>query len=222
MTEPLTASYVRVLDGYYARPGYFTTDLARGMIRTPTGARICVVTEDFLRGFRAAVRFECGKATDRVFKKCGVRWGAAFAARFERELSDHFGVPAKELSAGLVQNCLDEAFRHHGWGRVVLDLTAYDWGVVQVTVHDPVMAAVVGQSDRPADSLTAGFLAGVFGYFAGTELDCQQTECPTRGAAAARFVVGGPVRLKPVPGWVADGTPHAAVVARLRRAADVD
>ena len=61
-----TASYVRLVSGYYSRPDYCAADVDKGTIRTPTGARVCALTDDFLRGFRAAVQFECGKATDRV------------------------------------------------------------------------------------------------------------------------------------------------------------
>lgn len=216
--DMLASSYVRVLGGYYSRPDYFQHDVAKGTIRTVAGTRMCALTDDFLRGFRGAVRYECGKASDRVFKKCGIRWGNSFAARFDREISDHYGVPTRELSAGIVQTCLDEAFRQHGWGSITVDLSDYDHGLVTIVIRDSVMPAVVGSSDKPSDALMSGFLQAIFTHYAGTDLECHQTDCPSRGSDASRFLLGHPDRLKPVPGWVADQLSHAAIVSRLRRA----
>ncbi len=215
MTTEAT-SYVRLINGYFSRPDYFHADVEKGTIRTPTGVRICALTDDFLRGFRSAVRFECGKATDRVFKKCGKRWGLSFAERFDRELMDHFGVPVQDMSTGIIERCLDEAFRYHGWGRLKLDLSSYDHGIVGVTVTDPVMPDVVGKSEKPSDALFAGFLAAVISHHAKTELDCQQTECPTLGADASRFVISLPSRLEDVAKMVTDGLSHAAILRRLK------
>lgn len=216
-----TTSYVRALNGYYSRPDFFRTDVEKGTIRTPTGTRVCALTDDFLRGFRTALEFECGKAAERVFKRCGKRWGAVFVARFDRETGEHFGVPTREVSAGLVHRCLGEAFRYHGWGRLNIDMAEYDSGLVQAEVRDPVMPASAPASrGRPSDSLMAGFFSAVFSYYAGIELDCQQTDCPSRGADASRFVVGLPGRLAAVETWVADGLTHQAVLRRLKNPAE--
>jgi predicted hydrocarbon binding protein len=218
----VAASYVRLLNGYFSRADYFQADVEKGTIRTPTGTRICTLTDDFLLGFRTAVQFECGKATDRVFKACGKRWGRSFVERFDRELTEHYGVPLSDVSTGLVERCLGEAFRYYGWGNLTIDLAEYDAGLVSVEVADPMMPAVVGTADKPSDALFAGFFAAVFGYFAKTDLDCQQTDCPTRGADRGRFVVGLPDRLKSVPKWVAEKLSHATVIRRLKAAVPLE
>lgn len=211
-----TASYVRLVSGYYSRPDYFTADVTKGTIRTPAGTRICALTDDFLRGFRTAVQFECGKATDRVYKRCGFRWGTSFVERFDREMTEYFGVPAREVSAGLVERALDEAFRAHGYGRLAVDYAEYDHGFIQVTLTDSVMPAVVGRADKPTDALMCGFFAAVFGFYANAELDCAQTQCPSRGAESSRFLVGLASRLTPVPKLVADNLTHATILTRLK------
>jgi uncharacterized protein len=214
----VAASYVRLLNGFFSRSDYFKADVEKGTIRTPTGTRICALTDDFLLGFRSAVQFECGKATERVFKACGKKWGKSFVERFDRELTDHYGVPLQDVSTGLVERCLSEAFRYYGWGKLTIDLSEYDSGLVSLEVMDPVMPGVVGSAEKPSDSLFAGFFATVFSYFAKTELDCQQTDCPTRGADCSRFVVSLPERLKDVPKWVNEKLAHATVVRRLKNA----
>ena len=215
-----TASYIRLVHGYFSRPDYFKADVEKGTIRTPTGTRMCALTDDFLLGFRTALMFECGKAGDRVFKKCGFRWGTAFIERFDRELSEHYGVPARDMSAGLMERALDEAFRYHGWGKLDIDLDEYDSGFVQVRIGDSVMPAVTGDSEKPSDWLMAGFLAAVFSFYGDAELDCIQTDCPSRGADASRFIVGLPVRLAPAAKWIPDRLTHAAILNRLKLAAN--
>jgi len=208
-------SYVRLLNGYYSRGQYFQADVEKGTIRTPTGTRICALTDDFLRGFRNAVHFECGKATDRIFKTCGKRWGTTFVERFDRELTEHFGVPLQDMSTGIVENCLDEAFRYHGYGKLKVDLANYASGFVSLDVRDAVIPNVLGSSEKPCDALFAGFFASVFSYYAKTELDCLQTECTSRGNETSKFIVGLSSRLKQAAAWVNDRIPHAAILRRL-------
>jgi uncharacterized protein len=211
-----TASYIRLLNGYFSRPDYFQADVEKGTIRTPTGTRMCALTDDFLLGFRSALVYECGKAGDKVFKRCGFRWGTTFIQRFDRELSEHYGVPARDMSTGLIERALDEAFRYHGWGKLEIDLSDYDHGFVQLKVTDSVMPAVIGPAERPSDALMAGFFAAVFTYYSDTELDCHQTDCPSRGAEASRFVVGLAGRIAPVTKLLADKLSHNVIMNRLK------
>jgi uncharacterized protein len=210
-----TASYVRILNGYFTQPDYFKADVEKGTIRTPAGVRMCALTDDFLQGFRAALQFECGKATDRVMKSCGKKWGKTFIERFDRELSEYFGVPLTDMSAGIVEKCLNEAFRAHGWGNITIDYSEYDNGLVQVAITDSVMPDVIGKTDKLSDALMCGFLATVFSHYANTELECHQTECPSRGADASRFVVGLASRVSEVPKWIVDNLNHGTMVRRI-------
>jgi uncharacterized protein len=210
-----TASYVRILPGYFTQPNFFAADIEKGTIRTPTGVRTCALTDDFLNGFRAALQFECGKATDRVFKSCGRKWGLSFVNRFDRELGEYYGVPIRDLSAGIVEKCLTDAFRAHGWGKLTIDYAEYDHGIVQVTIEDSVMPAIFGSSEKSSDAMMSGFLASIFSFYANTELDCQQTDCPSRGADASRFVISLAERIAEVPKWIKDNLQHATIVRRL-------
>ena len=211
---------VRLKGNLFARPDYFTTDVSKGATRTPTGTRVCALTSDFLLGFRDALVYECGGAFRSVMKSCGKRWGRTFVGRFEKELSVHYQTPLKELPAGVVHACLADAFSAHGWGRLAIDLSAADHGLILVSVTDSVMPGLVREADRPVDHILAGLLATIFGHFAGTPLDCLQTDCPTRGAAASRFVITAPERVAAVEEWLdaapADAPPtHDAILRRF-------
>jgi predicted hydrocarbon binding protein len=212
---------VRLRGNIYARPDYFLTDVTKGATRTPSGVRVCTLTSDFLLGFRDAVVYECGKSYRAVMKACGKRWGGTFVTRFDKELTAVYQTPTKELPAGVVHACLADAFNYHGWGKLSIDVSAAEDGFVQVSVTDPVFPSVVRESDRPVDHLMAGLLASVFSHLAGTTLDAVQTDCPTRGASASRFIIAAPERIAAAEGWI-DAAPadapltHDAILRRLR------
>ena len=218
---PIAETQVRLKGNLYARPDYFSTDVSRGSTRTPTGTRICSLTSDFLLGFRDALIYECGKSFRPVMKTCGRRWGAAFVLRFEQELSAAYQVPMNDLPAGVVHACLDDAFNYHGWGRLSVDLSASDAGVIQAEVTDSIMPSLVHESDRPVDHLLSGLLAAIFSRFSGAELGCVQTDCVSTGAASSRFVITSTDRAAEIEAWLESGdgtgaTPsHDAVVRRL-------
>ncbi|HMO36027.1 MAG TPA: hypothetical protein PKA06_08290, partial [Gemmatales bacterium] len=139
----------RLLKNYYSRADYFRHDINKGTIRTPTGERICALTSDFLLGFHKAVEFECGKATPLVFKTAGKRWGKQFTERFERDLSAHYRVPIKDLSTAVVYECLAEAFRHHGWGRLSISFQEAEFGFILVEIKNSVMPELLGKRKEP-------------------------------------------------------------------------
>lgn len=211
---------VRLKGNLYARPDYFTTDVAKGATRTPTGTRVCTLTNDFLLGFRDALVYECGKSFRAVMKSCGKRWGSSFVARFEKELTGFYQTPIKDLPAGVIHTVLADAFNAHGWGRLTIDLSATDRGYIAVELTDSVMPALIKESDRNVDHMMTGLLAAIFSRFAGSELDCVQTDCPTRGAASSRFILSSPARVAELDKWIDDAPveapiTHDAVVKRL-------
>jgi len=193
---------VRFKGNLFARPDYFTTDVMLGATRTPSGSRVCALTSDFLLGFRDAVIYECGDAYRSVMKNCGRRWGKEFARRFDKEMAGFYQSAVKDLAAGVVHACLADAFAAHGWGTLSIDLSECEVGVLQATISNSVMPALVMESDRPSDHLMCGLLASLFTHFSGTELDAVQTECASCGASASRFLVGSPTRIAALAEWL--------------------
>ncbi len=199
---------------YFAEGDYLSTDVRKGVTRNRAGTRMVALTADFLLGLREALEHECGPTADLVLKTCGRTWGKAFAARMERELSDHLGRPVADEPLARFEAALVAMFSHHGWGKVRLDVSKHPQGLLVVAVSNPVMAAVVGPAERPVESLLAGLLAGTFSHFAGETLDCLQTQCRACGHPESLFVVTHPDRLKAVTG-PSDTRSHGDVVADL-------
>lgn len=199
---------------FYARD-YLRTNIRTGVTRNRAGTRLLCLSSDFLLGLRKALTLECGPAAETVYQTCGRTWGRALAERFAKEWSAFYGMPVSEMSLAMFEACLVEAFNRHGWGRLDLDFSQHERGLIEAALTGAVMAELVGKSDTPADPLMAGALAGIFSCYAGQDLDCVQTECQARGAPRSRFVLGLRDRLLPAAALVLAGKPHDEIVAAL-------
>jgi len=200
---------------YYAESSYCRTDICKGVTRNRSGTRLIALSQDFLLGFRRAIADECGPAAEVVFKTCGKKWGTMCAQRFEKELGEFYGKPVREFMFTLFHACLEALFNHHGWGKVKVDLSRHEQGLLVVDLEGAVMADLVEQADQPVDTLMAGILAGFFSHLSGQDLDCVQTQCLACGAASSKFIIGLGSRLAPVGAWVNQGKSHADVVNQL-------
>jgi predicted hydrocarbon binding protein len=217
----MPAEPLRLKGNYFADPEFFRTDVTKGVTRTPTGTRVCALPSDFLLGFRDAVIYECGRGYRTVLKAAGKRWGTQFAKRLDRELTAHYGSPFRQLPPGLIRVCLGDAFAAHGYGRLTVAALAEDPEFTLAEVQDPLVPALVRESDRPVDVLAAGMLGAVFAHLTGKPLDAVQTDCPSLGADRSRFLIGPAVRVAELEEWIDEADPvptHEAVVRRLARA----
>ena len=192
---------------YFAADDYLRTDVAAGVARDRAGTRVLGLPEPFLHALDQTLAAECGPAAERVLKSAGRTWGRRLAERLDRELADYNGEPLTAAPVAHFQAALTSAFARLGWGLLALDFGHYDKGLIVAAVHDAPSAA-------PAEPLLAGALAGIFGHFAGRDLDCAPT-----GAAAEdeprRFVLGLPERLGHVADAVRQGRTHDEVLTEL-------
>jgi len=141
----------KVRSDYFAEGDYVVTDPGKGVMRSRAGTRMVALTEDFLRGLREALDSECGPGADLVLRTCGRAWGADFARRVEKELSEFHGKPLQSEPLGSFEASLTSLFSHHGWGATRFDFTQHARGLIVVAVRDPVLAAAAAAaSKRPA------------------------------------------------------------------------
>ncbi|MBX7103191.1 MAG: hypothetical protein K1X57_03870 [Gemmataceae bacterium] len=210
-----TAMTTPARGNYYAERDYLKTDVKRGVTRNRAGTRILTLTSDFLIGLRNALVFECGKAADAVMKTAGRKWGTNFAARTDKELGAFYGRPVAEFPLALFEASMVMAFSHHGFGKLKLDVSMYDKGLLVAIVENPIYFGLVENPAGPSDALLAGIFAGIFSHFAGRELDCAQTQCQACGLPDSRFVISLKSRLGGVEAWLKDGKSHAEILAAL-------
>ncbi len=61
-------------------------------------------------------------------------------------------------------------------------------GVIDLSIEGAIMADITeGAVTYPADTLTAGIIAGMFSHFIGREVDCFQSQSEKDGLVAAAF-----------------------------------
>lgn len=200
---------------YFAEGRYVKTNVKTGVARNRAGTRILSLTSDFLIGLRNALIFECGKSADAVMKSAGRKWGTRFAERLDKELGDHYRRPQGDCPLAMFQASMSEAFSHHGLGKLTIDVTLHDKGLLSCAVENPVYCGLVDAADQPTDSMLAGILAGMFSHYAGRDLDCVQTQCQSCGAADSRFVVTLASRLGRAEELRNEGKSHVEIVAAL-------
>ena len=196
---------------YFAEGSYLTQDLGAGTLQNRAGARMVALTDDFLVAMLNTLERELGAGADEVVKATGRDWGRRAAEQFAAEMQKYRGRALLQLPLAMFAADLAEAFRHHGWGAFRFDFSHYALGVLTVEVRSPIIGGVVKPTAPPADALLGAFLAGMVSHFAGIELDCVQTKCPTIGVSG--FVLTAPERLKAVR----PGGPHDEIIAELTR-----
>jgi len=90
-----------------------------------------------------------------------------------------------------ITGSLEEGLTEFGrTGLGLLSLKSYDYGKGRaVFVGKNLLQGSTGKSNHPVDSFARGFLAGLVGRLAETDVECTEVACSARGDAACSFVV---------------------------------
>lgn len=214
--EPMLLDDTLAFSNYY-NDDYLTTNTRRGVTQNRAGTRLLALSSDFLMGLHTALAQECGEAAGLVFATCGKHWGRQFGVKFERELTEFYGRPLRELPMMHFEACLVEAFARHGWGLVSVDYSRQERGLIVVDLDHAIYAELLGKSAEMADPLMSGLLAGFFSHLAGQELGAVQTQCPTQGHATSRYVLTLASRVEAAEAMVRTGKTHDEVLAALEQ-----
>jgi predicted hydrocarbon binding protein len=196
---------------------------ARGMLRDPAngtleqaGMRVVAAPVEFVRSLRFVLERESPAAWTAVSKAAGVSAGKAIGAQLDAVLSRQ-SKPA--LGAMPLDACLALLEGHlaaHGWGRVVLDLSAAsDHGLIVANVEHSAHVEALSDVNDFVDPLLAGILGGFFQHISGEPLGCEEIACARLGATKCVFVITAEERLAPIVPLRGRETPDA-IIARLK------
>jgi len=202
---------------FFAETSYVDHNLRKGTMHNCAGARLLAVTDDFLLALCNSLEAEMGERALPVLKATGRNWGRKAAEEFATQMQQHFGKALLEMPMAMFSANLAEKFEHDGWGDFAFDFSRYDRGLLAVEVAAPMLGSSVRQGARPVETLLAGFLAGMFSFFAGTELECLQTDCCSCGANCSRFVITVSERIRALAAQAPERKTHSEVLAKLEQ-----
>jgi len=198
---------------------YLELDLRYGVMRDRLGRRCIILSGYLLRGMYIGLKNECGPAWRLVLRSCGEKWGKSFADRFLKEINEFYEEDLTEMTMGRLVACIEEFFATTGWGRLHIDFSLINRGLIQVEVENPILGEVLRDVGEKMDVLLEGVLKELFTKISGVEMDCYETQSVAEGAATSCFIIGLGSRLEDVPEWIEDeNLSHAAIVDRILKA----
>lgn len=205
----------RQILNYFTHPSFLSFDEKQGVLRSRGGTRLCMVSEDFLKGFVNAVEHETGQATPIILRRCGKFFGERLARRFETELTEFSGVSMRDRAMYEFSALIQDMWLGTGMGEIQVQWEMGQHGFLPVTLQgDPMVEINAG--NQKMDDLFAGILEGFMGHFAGGSLVCVQTGDERQGSPdGTTFVVANEDVAKRVEPMVQQNTRHSDIVRQL-------
>lgn len=212
----------RMFSNLYTPRDYLSWDMRKGVLRSPGGARVMAFPQELSQGLLEGLVDECGDAWPVVLQRCGDWWGRRQMERLEKEMDAHLDAPLREQPTGFVHTVLSDAWAMFGWGRMTLDSSDAEVGLLHVAISEaPFAELFLSQKrdarDRPVDALVTGALAGMLSHASGVEMAACELACAACGQPSCRFVIALPKRLERVPDMVRKKLPADEIIAQLRK-----
>ena len=201
---------------YYVEKLYMTANVETGVLMNRSGRRMIALTNDFLLGLHRALEKECGDRVEAVLYHCGRKWGRNFGKGLDEAWSEFYGTPSKEFPLAFFQSLIAQEFGHNGWGVLSVDYSHFDRGVIELALEGAIMADITeGSLVYPADTLTAGIIAGMFSHFIAKDVDCFQSQCEKDGFSSSRFLLSEPKRIEAIRSWKKSPKSHREILDHL-------
>ncbi len=202
---------------YFSSAAFLTTELKAGVLRSPGGARLVGVNEDFLRGFVLACEHEAGPATVLILRRCGRRFGSRLAERCEKELNGYLGRSLRDLTMSEFDVLVRDLWRGLGLGDIAIGWAHGQNGFLPVKLVGSPMQDI-GPKGHVADDMFCGVIEGFIGHFAVATLTCIQTgDVRTGSKEGTTFVLVGPELQPRIEPLIGNKTAHSEIIAQLGR-----
>ncbi|MCA9718979.1 MAG: hypothetical protein KC468_30200 [Myxococcales bacterium] len=200
---------------YFSTPSFLALDNRKGTLRSPGGARMLGVSEDFLRGFVQACEYETGPATPALLRRCGEFFGRRLALWFERELSRNASRSIREREMAEFSALFHDLWRGLGLGVIEVDWRHGGRGLLAITLEDSAMSKI-GLEDHVGEDLFEGILEGFFAAFCDGPITCLQTGDARLGDKhGTTFVITPQARADEVRERKQQGADHQQLIAAL-------
>ena len=177
--------------------------------------RMMLVTEDFIVGYQLALQEEVGEAAAEIMYRCGLEWGKADMASFERRFQEEFGMRMADGHSHMVLESWWWPLQATGWGSWSYDLSQLKEGLIFIDLYESAIAKSVGNIGKVACHYYAGLFAAAFGHIARAELSGLEIQCYSMGEDFCKFLVGASKRINAAQFWAREGATAQEILARL-------
>jgi uncharacterized protein len=150
---------------------YVKSHPATGLLSTRSGDRLMAIPEILLKIIPKTLREEAGEASYLALYTFGNGWGKTFCGRLVKDIAQYYRQPLLEIFSADFLVYIQEAWAVHGLGKLSIDFSLSEQGLLVATVENSGMGVTDHQTaDYRSFSLEAGFLAGWFSSLTGQEL----------------------------------------------------
>lgn len=202
---------------YFLSDNYLSGQPNQGTLRVDGDERVVVLPEELICGLHRALEYETGHAWPIVAYTCGRKWGQRLLAHWRGEWARHYGVALDDAPFPHFEVWLAEAFAFFGWGRLEVDFSLEQRGVVQCFLEQSVLARLlkdVVEHDHVCEIFT-GLFAAVISDLAGVELEALEVACEAGGHRRCHFVVAREAYIERARSARLDGGSPEAILEAL-------
>jgi uncharacterized protein len=161
---------------YFNPRAYVKSDPATGLLASRQGKRLIALPELLINSIHDTLHEEAGEAAPIAFYTFGFSWGKSFYERMRKELETYSGCPIAEMNAPEFFATLQQLWAVHGLGKIVVDFSFAQQGLLLVTVENSGISKISADSVSKSFSVEAGFLGGWFSAQTQRDLAARATD----------------------------------------------
>lgn len=161
---------------YFSPRAYLQADSASGLLSNRQGKRLIAIPEILLNCIHETLLAEAGEAASMAFYTFGYSWGKSFYSRVAKEIEGYYGTAIANMNAPEFFAILQQLWGVHGLGKIIVDFTHAQDGLLLVTIENSGILKVNDNSEIKSFSVEAGFLGGWFSALTGQNLTGAATE----------------------------------------------
>ncbi|NJL42913.1 MAG: hypothetical protein HC935_05190 [Pseudanabaena sp. SU_2_4] len=153
----------------------YYSDSASGLLSTSQGKRLIVAPDLLINSIHQTLLSEVGELASMAFYTFGFSWGKSFYASTRKEIELYYETPISQMNATEFFATIQQLWRAHGLGKVIVDFSFTQEGLLLVTIENSGISIVEEKAESKSFSVEAGFLAGWFSAQTNQDLSAYAT-----------------------------------------------
>jgi uncharacterized protein len=196
---------------YFSPRAYVQSDPASGLLATRKGKRLIAIPDMLIDSIHDTLLEEAGEAASMAFYTFGSSWGKSFYERARKEIEIYYQTAIAQMNAPEFFAILQELWGVHGLGKIMVDFTYAQEGVLLVTVENSGISKISPNSEPKSFSVEAGFLAGWFSAFTRQDLNACATDW-NLNSGRTEYLVGSKFQIAQIESTMVNQSMRTAAI----------